>query len=222
MTTPQKRKQVEDYIYKTLDLMEPSGVNTKKYKDLFSKMNDTEFTSFMEDIRDGKRQLILYAPNMKITLKMENILQAADYVKLELFERLKLWDTINKRYYVTPHKYLVMDLPVRRLKQYLQDKISIPEDDRKIDLLSGQVVSEDKASSISSVELATMLSRGLDKAAIELTNIRGGNVPGYASLIGELEEKGSANLSDIDTASRPRSVTTAISYLRAQTLDTNL
>jgi len=217
-----RRRNVEKKIIETARIIDPSGTNAKRYMELFSGMDDKTFHSFMEDIRDKKRTLDIVAPNMIINLRNDDLFAAADYLGLELFERIWLYDPISDRRYLTPQKYLVITAPVRRLKQHLEDKMSVPESDRRISVTTGQVIQPDKGSSISIVEAQTLDSKGLHKAVSELINIRGGNIPGYAILRSRLEEEGMADLGQIDATTVVRSAVVAETYLKAMHLDNNL
>ena len=219
----EKRKLVEAHILKYIDMLEPSGTNTKLYEELFKSLNDNDFDQLMSDVRDKKRKLVvLYVPNMKINLKLANIFKVADEIGLEIFERINLIDEATGRKYLTPHKYMVVRLPVRRLKQLLMSKISIPEGDSKTDTFTGQVIAPDKGSSISAVESQVILSKGLTVSMMELLNVRGGNTEAYSNMKSQLQETGRASLNEIDTDSRVRSSVVLSTYLRSMLLDNNL
>lgn len=217
-----RRAAVEARIYQTLNDMDPSGENADRFKAMFAKMSHAEFTTWMEELRDGKRQIVLYAPNMKKNLRVQNLLKAAKRLNVKLFEKIKIWDPVGKRYFTTPNEYLILPLPVRRLKQYLDDKISVPESDKKLDLFTGQVVKPDKGSSVSMTEMQTMVSKGLLNTVTELMTIRGGNPTAYAAFTSSLEETGSSSLGEIDPAHRVRSAEVASVYLTAMHIDNTL
>lgn len=217
-----KRKQVTEHILKHISTMEPSGYNTKRYENMFSKMSDQQFDQFMKDLKDGKIKLSVFAPNMKIILKIENLLKAADSLKLELFERLRLIDDVTKKKYLTTNKYLVVKLPVRRARQFLMHKLSVPDSDKKLDALTGQVTQDDKASSLSFVEAQLLYARGLDKVLDEFVKVRGGDIHAFSNFKQQLEEGGSARLSAIDPNTVPRSTVVMSTILKCMLLDNNL
>lgn len=217
-----KRKATEALILKTISTLDPSGSNTKRYQNQFDAWSDIQFHSFMVGIKEGKIKLTLYVPNMKLNLKPVNIFKAAHDLKLKLFERLRLWDSTTQRYYLTPQEYPVLMLPVRRLKQFLMSKISVPSSDTKIDAFSGQVVKPDKGSSISSVEMQTILSKGLKVSISELIRVRGGDLPAYATFRAQLEETGAVSLNSIGSDSRARSSVILGTYFRAAHIDNNI
>ena len=73
-----KRKKVEDLIYSIMDKLDPSGFNTQRRKEEFSKMSDKEFHHYMELLRDNKTKIPIEAPNMKVVLKQRNLIKAAE------------------------------------------------------------------------------------------------------------------------------------------------
>lgn len=219
---PSKRSAVQARIFEVISLLDPSGMNTKRYQAQFAKWSDRQFQSYMQGMRDGVIKLILYVPNLKLNLKMADIFKAAHAIDLALFERVRLWDSTTQRYYLTPQQYPILLLPVRRLKQFLMDKISVPESDIRIDAFSGQVIRPDKGSSISSVEMQTILSKGLKTSITELIRVRGGDIHAYATFKGQLEDTGSASLNVIDDDSRARSSVILSTYLTGAHIANNL
>lgn len=217
-----RRKLVEDRILETIQTLDPSGLNATRYKKQFETWSDTQFDSFMQGVSDKKIKIVLYVPNLKINIKNADIFKAARDLGLKLFERILLWDSTTQRYYLTPQEYPVLMLPVRRLKQFLMSKMSVPESDSKIDAFSGQVVKPDKGSSISAVEMQTILSKGLKMSLAELIRVRGGDLKAYSEFKGQLEDTGSATLNAIGDDSRARSSVILSAYLRGMHIDNNL
>lgn len=217
-----KRKKVESFILDHINKLDPSGTNGKRYAAMFAKWSDTQFHSYMEGMREGVHRIVLYVPNLKLNLKMANIFAVSHDLDVELFERVRLWDSTTKRYYLTPQKYPILLLPVRRLKQFLMDKISVPESDTKIDAFTGQVVKPDKGSSISSVEMQTILSKGLKTSISELIRVRGGDLGAYATFKSQLEETGTVSLNEVPEDSRARSSVIMGTYLKSMHVNNNV
>ena len=217
-----KRQVVQELILTTINTLDPSGANADRYKKQFSSWSDTQFNSYLEGIREGKIKLVLYVPNLKLNIKLVNIFKAAHDLGLKLFEKIRLWDSTTRRYYLTPQPYPVVMLPVRRLKQFLFSEMSVPDSDAKIDSFSGQVVKPDKGSSISAVEMQTILSKGLKTSIAELIRIRGGDINAYADFKSQLEDTGVVSLNDVTADSRARSSVILSTYLRSMHIDNNL
>lgn len=225
-TTPskiaQKKKKILDFICKLCDTMEPSGLNSKRYRRIIGQMNDKEFDQFMNYMKEGKWQLHLVAPNMIVNLQNEDLLKACDLIGLDLFQRVWMYDRATGRKYLTDNKYMFVKLPIRRQQQFLDEKISVPDNDRTIDGLTGQVTGDSRSCSITNPEIQILAARGLDKTMQELVNIRGGNIHGYSEFRRMLEENGEADLDMIDPNSRTRASVVGSKLLQSMMLDTNL
>lgn len=198
-----KRKAVEDYVIKYMDKLDKSGINSAKYKKMFSEMSDADFDAWMKILRDKKDCLVLWTPAIKVKLKMKDLLSVAKELNVKIFHRLKLWDNATGQYYLTPKEYAVLTMPVRRLSQFVDHKLSVAEGDQKIDMLSGQVMKPDQAGSISQTEVQTLYARGLTNTIKEIVKYRGGDVTAFAEFKRELEEQGSTTIAR-DTGSVPR------------------
>ena len=218
----QKKKKILDYICKLCDTMEPSGLNSKRYRRIIGQMNDKEFDQFMNYMKEGKWQLHLVAPNMIVNLQNEDLLKACDLIGLDLFQRVWMYDRATGRKYLTDNKYMFVKLPIRRQQQFLDEKISVPDNDRTIDGLTGQVTGDSRSCSITNPEIQILAARGLDKTMQELVNIRGGNIHGYSEFRRMLEENGEADLDTIDPNSRTRASVVGSKLLQSMMLDTNL
>lgn len=218
----EKRKKTEEFIYKNLDIIDPSGFNSKRRRDQFAKMSDTQFREYMVRLREGTDKLPIETPNMVVALKQADLKRGAESLGVKLFERVKIWDTATQRYYLTPFPYLIVELPIRRVKQYLMDKISVPDSDRVINPMSGQVTKPDKGSAISMTEAQTYDSKGLHRNLDELLTVRGGNLEAYAAFKAALEQGGSARLSELDFGAGVRSVVVGQALLESMHLSNNL
>lgn len=202
-----KRKKIQDKILSVLSSMDRTGKNTKHYQDKFAKMSDKDFADFMQRIRDREEVLVIYSANTVDRLSLPDLVDTAKKIGLELFERIRMYDTTNDTYYYTPHKMLVLQWPIRRMAQFVDHKLSVAEGDSRIDMLSGQVVKPDQAASLSEPETRCLYARGLNKTLRELLKFRGGDVVAFAEFKRELEETGTTTV-DRDTGTKVRSAVT--------------
>ena len=217
-----KRQKAQDYILKHLSTMDRSGLNTTRMTDFFARMTDAQFDQWMRDLRDNKTKLSLLTPNMKVTIAIRDLRDTADAIGLPLFERIRIWDNATRRYYMTPEKYLIIELPVRRVKQYLMDKISVPDSDRVTNPTTGQVVKPDKGSAISMTEAQTYDSKGLHRCLDELLIVRGGNLEAYAAFKASLENGGQGSLTELDYSTGVRSAVVGQVILESMHIENNL
>lgn len=222
-----KRKKVQDYIMNLLKSVSPKDrLNKKRYTEFFEKLTDAEFDTWMNDIRSGKTKLYYIQKNGQdadALLSENDIIDTANKIGVELEQRVNIWDSSQQRYYKTPYKYLILQVPVRRLKQNLLSKMSVPDGDTKINPTTGQVVKPDKAASVSMTEAQTIASKGLSKTLTELLTVRGGDVASYGNYKALLEDMGDVSLKELNlTNSTVRSVSVTRAYLQAMGLDNNL
>jgi hypothetical protein len=219
----QKRATIEKMIYDTVQIMDPSGDNTKRWQDIFSKMNDAEFGKFIEKLRNKEVQLNIVMPNMKKVPKIPDLVKAAEKVGLTLAHRLWLPDkTRPGKRYLTNEKYLVLELPIRRAQQEWDKKLQVPSRDTHVDALTGQVIMDDRACHLSTPEIQALATRGLDATLSELVKVRGGDVMAYGDFKRQLEESGEANISSLDPRTRARSGILAKVLLQSMLIDNNL
>ena len=202
-----KRKKIQDKILSVFTSMDKTGKNTKYYQSKFDKMSDQEFAKYMERIRDREEVLVVYNANMVDKLELPDLVKTAKDVGVELFERIRMYDTADDSYYYTPHKMLILQCPIRRMAQFVDHKLSVAEGDSRIDMLSGQVVKPDQAASLSESETRCLYARGLTKTLRELLKFRGGDVVAFAEFKRELEETGTTTV-DRDTGTKVRSAVT--------------
>ena len=170
-----KRKQVEDFILKYIKRIVTGKENVELYELMFKSMSDKEFHKFMEDLRDKKATLSVIIPNgSNIKVDIKNNFKLGKELGYDFFQRIKVEATEDIPAYITPNKYMILKLPIKRAAQLLSKKISIPEDNTKIDTLTGQVTNSSKGSKLTNHELQVLLGLGLKKSLVELMKHRGG------------------------------------------------
>lgn len=221
-TNKAKRAKIEARVLQIMTDLDPAGDNTKRWKAFFASMNDSKFAEFMEMLRTKKYQLNIVMPNMKKTIKIPDLIKAAKDLGLKLAHRLWLTDKITGRKYLTNEEHLVLNLPVRRAQQEWDKKLSVPSRDKTIDSLTGQVMGDDKACSLSAPEIQSLGVRGLKNTMIELIRVRGGDVTAYGDFKRQQQETGRATLQSLSPNTRVRSADIAKVLLRGMMLESNI
>lgn len=221
------RKAAEALIIKWISKLDPTGVNTKMYKDeIFPSLSDKAFDEWMKKIESGTEYLFINIPNLTgKQVNVENNLKVADEMGVKLFQKITQTDPVTGKRYTGTRKYLIVDLPVRRQIQMITNKISIQAAGAKRDDLSGQIAgtSKNKGASISYPETLVLYSQGFDKTIVELLKVRGGDVEASRVVHDSINTQGSANLGSIDNLpTRAKSSETLSTFLKAMHLDNNL
>lgn len=189
------RTKTEAFILKYIDKLIEGGENKGLYKKLFESMSDKDFETFIDDIDTGKRFLVLVAPNFHGKgLTVENNFKIAEELGHEFFQSIWIEGKDGVPTHLTPIKYLVVDLPLRRASQLLIKKISVPDHNKVIDTLTGQPTGESKGARISYPELQVAAAMNLEASMVELMKYRGGDARGGVALNGMLSKLGTANL----------------------------
>ena len=145
----QTRKQMEEMVYNSFNLLDTTGENTKNYKELFGKMNDSQFDSFFKNLfKDKNSFLTLDIVTYEREPSMNDIEKAATYLDVPLYERVAFphMSTDPNSPFVTPEEVPVGYIHMKRLQQMLRKKNSTSTDIMQRDGKTGQVVGSDKNS----------------------------------------------------------------------------
>jgi hypothetical protein len=202
----------------------PGHQNTELLLNYFNSLNDDQFEQILSLMESGDFIIPLVAPNLAdFKLDQQTILNYADQIGHNFFERIWMADPNDPtKTYLTPNKYLVVDLVMRRQAQTIDHKMSVPKDDSIIDDLTGQSTGESKGSSVTFPELQLLSSYGLDNSVIELIKVRGGDNESYRVMEQQIVETGTAELNvAISTGTRPKTITTLSTLLKTAHLGNN-
>lgn len=193
------RKAFEQTVIAGIEQLCPGSPNTKMYRDFFAGLSDEELDTFVNDLRVKKKRLSIIAPNFGAQqLRVDRNLEIAKEWGHNFYERIWMNPGNGIPPYLTPRKYLVIDLPLCRQAQHLVKKISIPEDDKTIDDLSGQPTGGSKGSKISYPEVQILSALNLEKSLTEFLKARGGDQTAYNALITSINQTGGASLDQIE------------------------
>jgi len=189
-----KRKQVEEYIITWIKKITNSEFNVNLYKDLFKNMTDEEFDDFMKSLRDDKRWLQIIVPpdirNSDVKISISKNYKLAKELGYDFFQQLDIGPNRDLPKYRTPHKFLIIDLPIRRTKQTSEKGISVSMHAKSIDMLTGQPKGDSTATRISYPELQVLVGMGLTYSLIELLRDRGGDIMTEKLLMSGLSKYG--------------------------------
>lgn len=197
------RKAAEAAILKWVKKAMPGSKNAEIYKAEFDRMSDADFDLMIDRLRGGIT-LPLFMPN---TYKKEesgtradikHLHRVCDELGIDLYQRVYIPATDTARAYLTPRKYMVMELPFKRQAQLLVKKISIPADNTSTDFYTGQTTGKSKGAAISLPELSMLNSLGLNHAIKELIKFRGGDEGGMRAMDKTVATTGQVSLAQIE------------------------
>lgn len=208
-----------------IDMFLPGSENRKIYKELFERMTDNEFETWIENLESGEEIMPLYAANLVgPQLNMRQIFKVADELEFELFQHLILTDQQTGQVYRTPNKHLIGMVPFRRQVQMLVKKASIPDSNHIIDERTGQPTGDSKGARLSAPEIQVNASKGVTKMILEWIKFRGGDSKAYDAMNRSIIETGDASMESImaESTTLVKSNKTLSVYLKAMHLDNNL
>lgn len=195
------RKEAEKIILNYIEKITKSKENVKLYTDLFSKMNNKEFDEFMCDLRDKKTNLQVICPHGKDSnLDYVNNLNIAKSMGKDFMQRLVYKSDGETPTYKTPHTYLVFKLPVNRVSQLLDKKISYAQDNKVIDNRTGQVTGKSLSATLTNPEVSMLSAYNFDNLLKEFLNYRGGDIGGRTELSKQTYANGIVSMANMDHA----------------------
>ena len=200
-----KRQQIQDLVIKTMQLMDPTGINAKKYQSMFQSMNDEQFKqwieAFLQDDKSNFRLDIEEFGDGKRSLKFENIEKAANFLKVPLFEYVYLphISTNPNRPVRTKQPVLVGYLNIKRVQQFVTKKTGLSLDDTNRDEFTGKMKGDSKGGTTTGIENELLAGMGADKILSEISGSRADNVTEYNNMLSEIAEHGSVELENIKT-----------------------
>lgn len=198
--TKPKRKKMEDLIYSVFSNLDPSGVNTEKYREKFKKMSDVQFDSFFKALfAEPNHYLILDTVDYERDFQIENVEKAAGILGVELFEHIAMPHVNMDKENPTVTKFPVPDgyIHIKRMQQMLQKKNSTSINIGTRSALTGQVTREDKNTRDSDVENFALATVNLNQTLRELLGPRSDDMKMKQEMYSELARTGFVSLDNL-------------------------
>lgn len=173
--TPAKRKAMETKIFETFNRLDPSGVNTAKYKKLFKGMSNVQFDQYFKNMFSREDDyLVLDTVDYERELRIEHIKAAAEYLKVPLMERVAMpyIDMNTNSPVVTKVDVPVGYVHTKRTQQVLSKKNTTSTEAGSRSALTGQVVGKDKHARDSDAENFALVTIGADDTLREFLGPR--------------------------------------------------
>lgn len=218
------RKAAEAAALSWVNDVDPSGNSGKKLAEFFKGLSDKQFGEWVQALKEKRDYVPIIVPvTGKSPVTVENNLKVAEKRGVPIFERVWITDPATGSTYLSPIKFPIVYLPVRRQIQSLVNKVSIPDDNKHIDELTDQPVGPSKGSSISFPELQVLYAQGFDKALIELVKFRGGDDKGFRAMDKMLMESGTVTIDQLEgMGTRAKASDTLSTLFKTAHLDNNI
>lgn len=200
-TIAERRKKFMTYLCKVLDILDPSGQNSKNYRDFFEPMTDNEFDSYLKKFfKDPDANFYLEIVEYERDLDIKNIQKCADFMKVPLMERVALpyLNGSTEDVIVTPYPVPVGYIHEKRMQQTLMKKSAGSTKIQKRSSLTGQVTAEDKNARNSDLESYSLAAVGANAALTEFMDPRADNEKAKQEMYNEIARNGYVSLQDLD------------------------
>ena len=192
------RVEMEKFIYDVFDRLDPTKTNTNFYKAFFSKMTDKEFDSFFDTFfKDENAFLTWNIESFKNDVTIDNIENAAKFMKVPLFEHVIYYGENDSKPLVTPYPVPVGYFHEKRVQQTAIKKNSTSIDISMRDAKTNQVINDDKNSRQSIDENYAMLTYGAEKGIKEFMSFRADDSVMKEEAYSQIRENGYVNMDDL-------------------------
>ena len=216
-----KRKEVEELVYKVMDILDPTQQNSQFYKAKFAKMNDKQFMNFFSQDFPLKFQIRLF----EIEPTMKQISDALDYIHIPMIEQMNLPFEYRSKD-GTPVKSddaLILYVPIRKVKQFLSKKNSMSTNISNRDMKSGLLQTVDKNGNTSDREMESLAVMGLDASMKELATYRADSMNAKDEFYSMINTTGMVRQSDVDVETSDSLARNELNvYLLGAALNSNL
>ena len=194
------RTELEAEIYELMDDMDPTGRNTERMRNFLKTMDDKHFYKYMDEFFDNNQKLfpVAYEP-YENPVNMNFIHDVAKKQGVPIYERVYRpylnGNTEDPPGTVQP--IMVLDVPVKRLKQMAQSKNHASTAGDKRDPRTGQVTGEDRTARVTDVEAFSLLSMGQYHAAQEFYGPMADDTEAHYEMLRAIQRDGEVELRDL-------------------------
>lgn len=194
------RKEIEDDILGLMDDMDPSGKNTERMRNFFKTMDDDAFYVFIDEFFDNqdKNFPVAYeAYNNPVSMDFAHRVAKKRHVPVyeRVFRPYLNGDTENPP--GTVHPIMVLEVPVKRLKQMAFSKNHASTAAAKRDPRTWQVTGEDRTARVTDVETYSLLVQGAYSAAQEYYGPMADDVEAHYEMLRLIQRDGEVELRDL-------------------------
>lgn len=194
------RKQMEETALKVFDAIDPTGINTEYYKNMFGAMDDKQFEHFALNMFNDHRQfLTLEIASYRNEPTLQSIEKAAKVLGVPLYERMAYpyQSEDPDKPFVTIEPVPVGFIHIKRLQQMKRKKNSTSTTIEKRDSKTGQVTGKDKNSRSSDMENYAMSTYGATEAMKEFLGPRADDFKAKSEFYSDIYKNGYADLNNL-------------------------
>lgn len=199
--TPQKRKQIENLVITFMDTIDPSGINSKAYKEKFKKMTDSDMVKLLESFKnDDDANFRLTSIPYKNDIKMNDIKKASKKINVPLFEMVAMpFVNPDGEVYWTQHPVATGYVHMKRTQQTVAKKNSMSIHIDKRNPVSGQVTQDSKNARMSDMENIALITLDNSPNTVkEFLGPRADNLKAKYEMFNVIKNEGRVSMEDIN------------------------
>lgn len=168
--TKNQRNEIESLVLNSMKVLDKSGTNTEYYKDLFARMSDSQFKTFISKQFPFKFH---YRPSV-VEPSMDDVTNALKSIGVPLMEKvIEPYTYRNKDGVpVNTKECLVVYIHHKPVQQFITKKNKLSMDTANRDMRTGRLVGNDKGAVTSDREFESMAIQGMDKTMREFYSIK--------------------------------------------------
>ena len=212
------RTELETELYEFIDACDPSGRNTERMRGLLKPMDDATFYRFFDEFFDNPKkniQIGYEAFDNPVTIQFLEGL--AKKYKISIYETVYkpylTGDVVNPPASVYP--VLVMDVPIKRLKQMVITKSHTSVTNTKKDAKTGQVTGSDKTARVTDVECYSLIVQELYACAQESYGPMADDESAAFEMQRRIQRDGEVSVKDLPSDPLSRVTSNTIYYMMA-------
>lgn len=210
------RTELEKELYEFLDTCDPSGRNTERMRGLLKPMDDKTFYKYMDEFfsNDKKNIQVGYeAFDNPVTVQFaEKIAKKYDIPLYEIVYKPYLTGDVDNPP-ASVHPVLVMDVPIKRLKQMVQTKSHTSISNTKRDAKTGQVTGHDKTARVTDVEAYSLIVQELYSVAQESFGPMADDEAASFEMQRLIQKNGEVSLKDLPRDPLSKVTTNTVFYM---------
>lgn len=165
-----QREEIENLVLSSMSILDKSGTNTEYYKDLFARLSDTQFQTFISKKFPFKFH---YKPSV-VEPSMDDATKALDSIGVPLMEKISEPHVYTNKdgVPVNTKECLVIYIHHKPVQQFITKKNKWSMDTANRDMKTGRLVGADKGAVTSDREFESMAVQGMDKTMREFYTVK--------------------------------------------------
>ena len=220
------RTELEKDLYDWLDDMDPSGKNTTRMKNFLVKMSDKEFYQYFDKYFNDPDMFIgcAYEP-------MNNPVNVQFIESIAKKHNIKLYERVYKPFLTgdtndppgTVYDILVVDYPIKRLKQMVFKKSHTSVSNTKRDARTGQVTGDNKTARVTDAEAFSLIVQELYNCAEAYYGPMSDDTNAQYEMMRLIQRDGEVSLKDLPKDPTGKTTMNTINYyMLGSCISTNL